>query len=132
MEIRLRKYLVAWALCLLLALSIIVYIPAYAAECLVVYMMTTWVAAIGILLSEGEKIGRYLRENHPYKWLAITRSPGRRDGGRNVLLGFGFLWSRDDLGDPTLCRLKSGGRRLLLLMCAVFLHYIVLGGFLSF
>ena len=52
------------------------------------------------------RLCRYLLEKHTEKWKYLTSVLGSGPGYANSLRGMKFLFSKDDLGDPEVLRLK--------------------------
>jgi len=72
----------------------------------------------------------YLRENHFEKWEKLTTILGFGPGLSNGFRGIPFLYSKDDLDDPDVRRLKVKIRNsialVLLTMLGTFLTFAVL------
>ena len=62
------------------------------------------------------KFNKYLREKHTEKWKYLTTIPGFGPGCKNDIRMLKFMFSKDDLGDRDVLRLKVLSRNSIIYM----------------
>lgn len=100
-----------------------------------IYAATTWVSLMIINFIERRRLNNYLKQNHYSKWKDVhpyskslwgATPPMAETEDLNGFKEFGFLMSRDDLGDETVREMKDNLRRTLLLLIVSFLTFPIL------
>jgi hypothetical protein len=128
---RIRLYQYLWLGCVALAIFLRFTIFADTKDDVrfrfaVVYGVGTWVSVVALNLFEGRRLMSYLKRHHREKWAEITYVPGFGPGGINSFRTLRWLYSKDDLNDPTLERLKREHRDFIRWALTVFLSYVPL------
>ena len=92
----------------------------------IIYAVCTWLPAMALNAIEGRRLMSYLKSHHRQKWEELTYVPGFGSGGRNSFRTIPWLYSGDDLGDPSVANMKTEHRRFIRLMLTVFFSYLIL------
>jgi len=126
---RIHIYSLAWLSILLLALVLrfAVLPPGSSGRAALpfLYMASTWIPVIVFNIREGKELMGYLASHHREKWEWLTTVPGLGPGNVNSFRSLPWLFSSDDLNDPTIAALKIANRRFIILALVIFFSYIL-------
>lgn len=104
--------------------SVLIIIP--------VYMFLSFLLIIFLLSSAGYHLGNYMRHNHNETWNKIHYMPKLKIYGRNSFKEISFIYSKDDLNDSMLNKLKIEYRKAVVLVFTIILSIPILIIFIYF
>jgi hypothetical protein len=97
-----------------------------------VYIVGMAVSLMGLSSYESHRMMSYLKKHHQAKWSELTTvlvfGPGLHNPSRYLF----WLFSSDDLDDPTLAQMKVASRQFIYFALTVFISIIPLALILGF
>jgi hypothetical protein len=91
-----------------------------------VYAGSVWLAVIVLNIYEAERLLRYIKKNHAEKWKEIVLFPNLGVRGLNPIRYLPFLFSKDNLNDDMVLKLKNNYKSFMKLAVAILLSFLAL------